>query len=86
MKPKTIEAARTRAKAPRPGAANPSTNVPAPSPGSGKAVVEGERACPTRVDGAMPLFQHRVTLVQCQSKQRGMYHKCFSCAHSNGKH
>lgn len=45
----------------------------------------GERACPTRSDGASPLFQHRLTVNQCQSKQRGMYHKCFSCAHSNAR-
>jgi hypothetical protein len=50
-----------------------------------EALATGERACPTRLDGASPLFQHRLTVNQCQSKQRGMYHKCFSCAHSNAR-
>ena len=49
------------------------------------ALAAGERACPTRLDGASPLFQHSLTTSQCQSKQRGMYHKCFSCAHSNAR-
>lgn len=40
------------------------------------------RACPTRIDGVTPLFQHKVTVPQCQSKQRKLYHKCFTCAHA----
>ena len=40
------------------------------------------RACPTRIDGMVPLFQHKVTVPQCQSKQRKLYHKCFTCAHA----
>lgn len=43
------------------------------------------RLCPTRTDGPTPLFQHTLTVSQCQSKQRGMYHKCFTCAHANGR-
>lgn len=91
MKLKTIEAARTRSKAAR------GETAPSAAPQSGGAAqgvdaqngevgtASGERACPTRMDGAMPLFQHRVTVSQCQSKQRGMYHKCFSCAHANAQ-
>jgi len=43
------------------------------------------RACPTRMDGGTPLFQHQVTVPQCMSKQRKLYHKCFTCAHLNGR-
>lgn len=41
--------------------------------------------CPTRVGGSAPLFMHKVTTAQCQSKQRGLYHKCFTCEHRNGR-
>lgn len=41
--------------------------------------------CPTRTDGEVPLIQHRLTPSQCQSKQRGLYHKCFTCSHANGR-
>lgn len=43
------------------------------------------RACPTRAEGPTPLFQHTLTVSQCQSKQRGLYHKCFTCVHANGR-
>lgn len=43
------------------------------------------RQCPTRAEGEQPLFQHRVTVSQCQSKQRGLYHKCFTCMHANDR-
>ena len=43
------------------------------------------RSCPTRESGTQPLFQHTVTVAQCQSKQRGLYHKCFTCAHGNAR-
>jgi hypothetical protein len=43
------------------------------------------RQCPTRAEGPQPLFQHRVTVGQCQSKQRGLYHKCFTCVHANDR-
>ena len=67
-------------------AAKASEPVAAPaSPSLGSTLAKGERACPTRTDGAAPLFQHRLTVSQCQSKQRGLYHKCFSCAHSNAR-
>lgn len=39
--------------------------------------------CPTRVDGAPVLFAHKVTQGQCQDRQRGQYHKCFTCAYNN---
>lgn len=39
--------------------------------------------CPTRIDGAPVLFAHKVTPTQCQDRQRGHYHKCFTCAHNN---
>ncbi len=39
--------------------------------------------CPTRVDRAPVLFAHKVSAGQCQDRQRGSYHKCFTCAHNN---
>jgi hypothetical protein len=39
--------------------------------------------CPTRIDGAPVLFAHKVTQLQCQDRQRGQYHKCFTCAFNN---
>lgn len=39
--------------------------------------------CPTRIDGAPVLFAHKVTQAQCQDRQRGSYHKCFTCAFNN---
>jgi hypothetical protein len=39
--------------------------------------------CPTRTDGAAVLFAHKVTQAQCQDRQRGSYHKCFTCAFNN---
>jgi hypothetical protein len=39
--------------------------------------------CPTRIDGAPVLFAHKVTQGQCQDRQRGSYHKCFTCAFNN---
>jgi len=44
---------------------------------------EYTRVCPTRIDGAPTLFAHRVSPDQCQDRQRGLYHKCFTCAHNN---
>ena len=41
------------------------------------------RVCPTRIDGGAALFAHRVTLDQCQDRQRGRYHKCFTCVYNN---
>ncbi len=41
------------------------------------------RVCPTRTDGVEILFAHKVTLGQCQDRQRGQYHKCYTCAHNN---
>jgi hypothetical protein len=42
------------------------------------------RQCPTRIDGAPVLFAHKVTCEQCLERQRALYHKCYSCAHSHG--
>jgi hypothetical protein len=42
-----------------------------------------KRVCPTRIDAAAALFAHRVTTSQCLDRQRGLYHKCFTCAHNN---
>jgi hypothetical protein len=42
-----------------------------------------QRQCPTRRDGRAALFTHRVTEPVCQSRQRGMFHRCFTCAYSN---
>jgi hypothetical protein len=39
--------------------------------------------CPTRIDAQPQLFAHKVTRGQCQDRQRGQYHKCFSCAYNN---
>ena len=50
-----------------------------------KPKAEPALQCPTRVDGLTPLIQHRLTQNQCQSKQRGLYHKCFTCSHANGR-
>jgi len=38
------------------------------------------RVCPTRIDAAPALFAHRVTTAQCHDRQRGLYHKCYTCA------
>ena len=43
----------------------------------------GLRSCPTRIDGAAVLFAHKVSPAQCQDRQRGRYHKCFTCAFNN---
>ncbi len=42
------------------------------------------RVCPTRIDGATALFTHKVTVPHCQDRQRGRYHKCFTCSYNNG--
>ncbi|MDA1266694.1 MAG: hypothetical protein O2816_16560 [Planctomycetota bacterium] len=41
------------------------------------------RVCPTRTDDRPVLFAHKVSKSQCQDRQRGSYHKCFSCVHNN---
>lgn len=43
----------------------------------------GLQSCPTRIDGAAALFAHKVTQAQCQERQRGQYHKCFTCVFNN---
>ena len=39
--------------------------------------------CPTRIDRTPVLFAHKVSTFQCQDRQRGQYHKCFTCAWNN---
>lgn len=41
------------------------------------------RICPTRIDRAPVLFAHKVIAGMCQDRQRGHYHKCFTCAWNN---
>jgi len=41
------------------------------------------RTCPTRIDGAAALFAHRVSPARCQDRQRGRYHKCFTCVYNH---
>jgi hypothetical protein len=41
------------------------------------------RICPTRIDRAPVLFAHRVIANLCQDRQRGHYHKCFTCSWNN---
>lgn len=65
--------------------ADPQRSNPEPSDAAGTAALPDTRACPTRMDGGTPLFQHQVTVPQCMSKQRKLYHKCFTCAHLMGR-
>jgi len=41
------------------------------------------RVCPTRTDGRVVLFAHKVSPTQCQKQQRASFHKCFTCVHNN---
>lgn len=41
------------------------------------------RVCPTRIDRSPVLFAHKVVATQCQDRQRGHYHKCFTCCWNN---
>jgi len=41
------------------------------------------RVCPTRVDDRPVLFAHKLSAGQCQDRQRGRYHKCYTCVHNN---
>ena len=41
------------------------------------------RNCPPRADGAEVLIAHTISLQTCQDRQRGMYHKCYSCSFNN---
>jgi len=43
------------------------------------------RDCPTRTDGSLTLVAHRIDKPKCQKLQRGMFHKCFSCAWLNAR-
>jgi len=47
------------------------------------ATTSNLQMCPTRVDGSPVLFAHKVTQGQCQDRQRGSYHKCFTCQFNN---
>ncbi|GEM_PF-1084546 len=42
-----------------------------------------QRMCPTRVDGQISLFAHRISVAKCQEQQRNCYHKCYTCVCSN---
>ncbi|MCZ6598101.1 MAG: hypothetical protein O7B99_10715 [Planctomycetota bacterium] len=42
------------------------------------------RRCPTRPDGGEVLIAHTIDRETCQERQRGHYHKCFTCVHQNG--
>ena len=42
---------------------------------------DARRTCPTRADGSEVLIAHRIPVATCQDRQRGMYHKCFTCAY-----
>lgn len=50
------------------------------------------RVCPTRIDGETALFAHKVSHDKCNERQRGRYHKCYTCVHNHsyvavhGKH
>lgn len=46
---------------------------------------EQSRSCPTRADGTEVLIAHRITEQTCQERQRGMYHKCYSCVFRNAR-
>lgn len=41
------------------------------------------RVCPTRIDRRASLVAHKVTVSQCQDRQRGQYHKCYTCAYNH---
>lgn len=41
------------------------------------------RVCPTRTDDRPALFTHKVSPAQCQDRQRGCYHKCYTCVFNN---
>ncbi len=41
------------------------------------------RICPNRIDDRSVLFAHKVSIALCQDRQRGRYHKCYTCAHNN---
>ncbi|MFM7282409.1 MAG: hypothetical protein ACKO32_11580 [Planctomycetia bacterium] len=43
----------------------------------------GLQMCPTPVDGHHALFAHKITSGQCQDRQRGSYHKCWTCQYNN---
>ena len=43
----------------------------------------GLQVCPTRIDGSPGLVTHKITRGVCQDRQRGRYHKCFTCSYNN---
>lgn len=43
------------------------------------------RVCPTRIDAAPALFAHRLSVAQCSERQRGRYHKCYTCAYAHAQ-
>lgn len=77
--------ARTAQPAAKDTAAGAQRSTPEPVDGGQTDAAPETRACPTRMDGGTPLFQHQVTVPQCMSKQRKLYHKCYTCAHLMGR-
>jgi len=45
---------------------------------------EGNQLCPSREGGSESLIAHWITPSRCQTRQRELYHKCFTCVHRNG--
>jgi|688.fasta_scaffold00538_28 hypothetical protein len=43
----------------------------------------GLQLCPTPVDGHHALFAHKISSSLCQDRQRGSYHKCWTCQYNN---
>lgn len=41
-------------------------------------------SCPTRSDATEALISQTIARGACQSRQRGRYHKCWTCEHRNG--
>ncbi|MFN0206258.1 MAG: hypothetical protein ACKVS6_08075 [Planctomycetota bacterium] len=50
---------------------------------NGEAKGCDDRVCPTRVSAAPTLIAHKITIPECQKRQRESYHKCWTCAHRN---
>ena len=44
---------------------------------------EHGRVCPTRIDGENSLFAHKLSVAECNDRQRGRYHKCYTCVHNH---
>ena len=64
-----------------------STRLPAHSPKERDPTMTQSppphRVCPTRIDRRPALVIHKVTTSQCRDRQRGQYHKCYTCAYNH---